>query len=168
VGTNQSYPIVSLTALKAPFLTFDNFQLAFRRIVRGENSDYKQNYRHLLPTYNLALKHNIQDLINDLKTRAYRPTPPTIIFAPKASGVLRPLKILCLRDLIVYQAIVNIVAVRFEAEQEKYKFKRCFGAIFAGRQSHFFISLESDAIVNFLRTSKRRLRLETSMLRIST
>ena len=73
-------------ALKAPFLTFDNFQLAFRRIVRAENSDYKQNYRHLLSTYNLALKHNIQDLISDLKTRAYQPTPPTIIFAPKASG----------------------------------------------------------------------------------
>ena len=125
-------------SLKAPFLTQANFQLAFRRIVRSQTRDYKAHYRHLLPSYNLSLKHNIDDLINDLKTQAYKPSAPTLIFSPKASGTLRPLKLLCLQDLIVYQAIVNIIANRFWVVQDRYAFKRAFGAVFAGKDSFFF------------------------------
>ena len=60
-----------LMPLKAPFLTQANFELAYRRIVRAQNRDYKEHYRHLLPSYNLSLKQNIGDLINDLKTQAF-------------------------------------------------------------------------------------------------
>ena len=127
-----------LMPLKAPFLTQANFELAYRRIVRAQNRDYKEHYRHLLPSYNLSLKQNIGDLINDLKTQAFKPSAPTLIFSPKGSGSLRPLKLLCLQDLIVYQAIINIIANRFWVEQKKYASKLAFGAIFAGKQSDFF------------------------------
>jgi hypothetical protein len=125
-------------SLRSPFLTRANFELAFRRIVRSQVRDYKEHYRHLLPSYNLSLKYNIDDLINDLKTQAYQPSAPTSIFSPKASGTLRPLKLLCLRDLIVYQAIVNVIANQFRPVQDRFAFKRAFGAICASKDSPFF------------------------------
>ena len=48
------------------------------------------------------------------------------------------MKLLCLQDQIVYQAIVNIIANRFQVVQDRYAFKRAFGAILAGRDSPFF------------------------------
>jgi len=124
--------------LPRDFLRYSNFELAFARVVRGTNKDYKTFYRHLFPSYNLALRENLLDLVDDLKRGAFTPDRPTVVFQPKKSGILRPLTLLSLRDLIVYQAIVNRVAVAFEAEQQKFAFKRSFGAIFAGPSSEFF------------------------------
>ena len=52
--------------------------------------------------------------------------------------ILRPLALLSLTDLIVYQAIINYIANKFESEQTKYAFCRSFGAIYAGKDSPFF------------------------------
>ena len=89
-------------SLRAPFLSVLNFALAFQRIVRGQNTEYKQYYRHALASYNLALKDNLEDLLHNIKVGAYNASPPTVIFSPKPTGVLRPLKLLVIQDLIVY------------------------------------------------------------------
>ncbi|MGI9075240.1 MAG: reverse transcriptase domain-containing protein [Bryobacteraceae bacterium] len=120
------------------FLSYNNFELAFNRVVRGANKDYKAFYKHLCPSYNLAVRENLLDVIDDLKRGTFEPNKPTLIFQPKKSGVLRPLTLLSLRDLIVFQAIVNRVAVAFETEQQAYALKKSFGAIFAGPSSDFF------------------------------
>jgi retron-type reverse transcriptase len=125
-------------ALRSPFLTLQNFDLALTRVIRSQNSNYKNFVSHLFPSYSLASRGNLEYLINDLRTGAYRPEPPTIVFQPKANGGVRPLRLLTLQDLIVYQAIVNIIANRFSQEQQRLKFKRCFAAIFAGKTSPFF------------------------------
>lgn len=125
-------------ALPREFLRYENFELAFTRIVRGGNKEYKSLYRHLFSSYNLALKENLKDLIDDLRRGTYEPEKPTVVYQPKKSGILRPLTLLSLRDLIVYQALVNRVAVSFEHDQQKYAFKKSFGAIFAGSSSPFF------------------------------
>ena len=124
--------------LPRAFLRYDNFDLAFTRVVRGGNKEYKQFHRHLFPSYYLALRENLLDLIEDLKRGTYEPERPIVVYQPKKSGVLRPLTLLSLKDIIVYQAIVNRIAVAFESEQQKFAFKRSFGAIFAGRSSLFF------------------------------
>ena len=125
-------------ALPARFLRLSNFQLAFQRILRGGNKDYKRFYRHLFSSYNLALDDNLRDLIDDVKTGRFHPDPTTLVFQPKKTGVLRPLTLLSLKDLIVYQAIVNEVAIAFEQEQQKHAFNNTFGAIFAGKIDEFF------------------------------
>ncbi len=120
------------------FLHYKNFELAFARIVRGGNKEYKAFYRHLFSSFNLALKNNLTDLIHDLRRGTYEPETPTVVYQPKRSGILRPLTLLTLRDLIVYQAIANKVAACFEKDQQKYAFTKTFGAIFAGASSPFF------------------------------
>jgi Reverse transcriptase (RNA-dependent DNA polymerase) len=120
------------------FLSLHNFDLAFTRLVRSGNKEYKQFYRHLFPSYNLALAENLKDLIEDIRRGTFRPDPVTIIYQPKKSGILRPLTLLSLRDLIVYQALVNFLAEGFETTQERYALKQSFGAVFAGKSSLFF------------------------------
>jgi hypothetical protein len=120
------------------FLRITNFELAFTRIVRGGNKEYKQFYRHLFPSYGLALQQNLQALVDQLKTGTYTAKPPTVVYQPKKSGILRPLTLLSLEDLIVYQSIANVVASKFESDQGKYALKKSFGALFAGPSSPFF------------------------------
>jgi hypothetical protein len=124
--------------LWSSFLSLGNFQLAFERIERGGNRDYKRFFRHLFPGYRLALDLNLKDLISKIRRRRYHPETPIRIHQPKKSGVLRPLTLLSLNDQIVYQAISNQVANAFHSRQKKYAFDRCFGAIFAGPSSQFF------------------------------
>lgn len=125
-------------SLPRAFLNRANFERAFNRIVRGMNRDYKQFYRHLFQSYKLSLRYNIDDLIKDIKKGLYSPSQPTIVFLPKKSGILRPLTLLQFRDLIVYQAIVNVIADQMESLQQQYAYTKCYGAIYAGPGSPFF------------------------------
>lgn len=120
------------------FHRYSNFELAFQRVIRSSKRDYKYFQRHLFAAYGLCLKENLQDLIKDIKTGAYEASPATMIYQPKASGVLRPLALLTLNDQIVYQAAVNIIADKFEPIQQKYALSRSFGAVYAGSSSPFF------------------------------
>jgi len=124
--------------LPKSFLSLANFELAFRRIVRGGNKEYKQFYRHLFASYSLALEENLLDLIDDLRRGRFEPDTRTLVYQPKKSGVLRPITILSLRDLIVYQALLNRIASFFAKDQEEFALKRSFGALFAGKSSDFF------------------------------
>lgn len=124
-------------ALPRRFLSFHNFDLAFTRLIRSGNKEYKQFYRHLFPSYNLALAENLKDLIEDIRRGTFKPDAVTIIYQPKKSGILRPLTLLSLRDLIVYQAQVNHLAEAFAATQERYALKQTFGALFAGTAPSF-------------------------------
>ncbi len=125
-------------ALPHSFTNLENFRLAFERIRRGRNKEYKRLLRHLLPSYQLTGDEDLKDAVAQIKRGAYEPQPPLLVHVPKESGILRPLALLSMRDLIVYQAIVNQVAVAFGKEQERHAFKRSFGAIWAGRDSPFF------------------------------
>jgi hypothetical protein len=122
----------------AGFLTTDNFELAFQRIVNSGDGEYKNFYRHLLSAYGLALRHNVRVLISDIRSGSYAPSKPTVIYLPKRTGVLRPISLLSVGDLVVYQAIANIIARSFGPEQQKYAYLRSFGAIYAGPTSQFF------------------------------
>lgn len=120
------------------FTSIANFELAFTRIVRGQNKEYKTFFRHLYPSYQLSLRDNLEDLVDDIKRGRYEPSSATCIYQPKKSGVLRPLRLLTLQDQIVYQAIANVIAIAYQPIQDKLAFKRCFGAIAAGKESPFF------------------------------
>jgi len=120
------------------FITPNNFKLAFERIVRSGNQEYKQFYRPLLRSYALALDNNVAELVHLIRTDRYRPSRSQIVYQPKKSGVLRPISVLSLDDLIVYQGMVNVIANEFEPEQKKFALRRTFGSVYAGPSSHFF------------------------------
>lgn len=120
------------------FLSVDNFKLAFTRVVRGANKEYKAYYRHLFPSYDLGLEENLKDLIGDIRRGRYCASHGVVVHQPKKSGILRPLTLLSFQDLIVYQALMNYIAAKFEKDQSVHALKRSFGAIFSGKSSPFF------------------------------
>src|SRR5258708_2972037 len=112
--------------LPSKFLSYQNFALAYARIVRGSNKDYKRFYKHQFPSYGLSYKENLLEIIDEIKLGTYEPNAPEVVFQPKKSGILRPITVLSLRDLIVYQAFANYIADKFQSTQEKYALKRSF------------------------------------------
>jgi retron-type reverse transcriptase len=120
------------------FLSYQNFQLAWERIRRGSNVQYKRFFSHLYPSYQFAHPAVLFEVIAELRRGTYQPSPATTIYFPKVSRVLRPITLLCLNDQIVYQAIVNTIANRFYAILRPDYETKAFGALFAGRNSKFF------------------------------
>jgi hypothetical protein len=118
--------------------SIQNLQLAFDRVIRGSNRDYKQFFRHLYPSYTLAAPALLQSLSQALRNGTYTPTRSTLVYQPKKTGVLRPLALLTLEDQIVYQALVNRLADKLQADHDKHALGRRFGALYAGKGSPFF------------------------------
>jgi len=141
--------------LPPEFLDLKNFELAFERISRGQNRDYKDFFRHLLPPYRVALHDNLIDLLAALKRGHYEPGTPETVYRPKKSGVLRPQRVLCLSDQIVYQAIANLVASGFLATQRLLAGRRCFGAQLADYRSPFFFKAWKPSYRQFGHAVKR-------------
>src|SRR5688500_4255529 len=106
-------------AYSTQFVSKANFELAFQRLVRGQNREYKSFFRHLYPSFQLGLSENIQDLTESLKRGRYQPSEAICVYSPKQNGVLRPLRLLTITDQLVYQAIGNVVANAFRKQQQK-------------------------------------------------
>ena len=60
------------------------------------------------------LKENIENLVNKLKTKSYRPKPAKRIEIPKENGKTRPLSIYCYEDKLVQEAIRRLLEAVFE------------------------------------------------------
>ncbi len=60
------------------------------------------------------LRANLDDLRRSLLRGAYRPQMVRRAWIPKASGGMRPLAILAIRDRIAQRAVYNVLAPRFE------------------------------------------------------
>jgi hypothetical protein len=120
------------------FLNLRNFQLAWDRIVRGSNSQYKRFFSHLFPSYQIASPALLLDLISRLRRGIYVPSNATTVYFPKPTRILRPITLLCINDQIVYQAIANYLADKFFKSLRPNYGVKTFGAQYAGKNSQFF------------------------------
>lgn len=96
----------------AQLISKPNLTLAWRRLTTTREPRYKQYFRHLLEAYELSYVDNIKDLHRRLNNLEFRPTLPSRIYMPKASGLQRPITLLCIEDQIIYQAIANVFAAK--------------------------------------------------------
>lgn len=92
------------------FLTYNNFYLAFRRLQTASRNLYKQLYYEDLKIFGFFITENINSLINEIKQEIYKPEKSYKIFIPKKDNLVRPLSLLKFKDLLIYQAIINIIA----------------------------------------------------------
>ena len=91
------------------FLSNENFALAYNRLKTATRSFYKDIYYEDLRIFGYFLEENIENTITHLKSNIYKPEKCHKIFIPKKDNLVRPLSMLSFIDLLVYQAIVNII-----------------------------------------------------------
>ncbi|MDG2989874.1 RNA-directed DNA polymerase [Candidatus Synechococcus calcipolaris G9] len=92
------------------FLSKENFILAFQRLQTAPRNVYKDLYYEDLKIFGLFLEENIKSLLDEIKHCIFSPTSSYKIFIPKKNNLVRPLSLLKFRDLLIYQAIINVIA----------------------------------------------------------
>ncbi|GEM_PF-6518399 len=117
-----------LTRLFKNFAHVDNLTLAFRRLKFSAALDYKSYYDNNLVSFQANLPQNIKLLSKEILT-GYQPSDSFKVFQIKSSGIQRPITVLGIRDLIVYQAIANIIADRVRNKLKKHYHSKTFGNI---------------------------------------
>ncbi|UBM61935.1 hypothetical protein LA303_11035 [Candidatus Sulfidibacterium hydrothermale] len=103
------------------FLTYENFELAFFRLKTAQRNLYKSLYYPELKIFENFLSQNIKTLIEQIKNKTYTPEKAHKIFIPKKNNLVRPLSILTFKDLLVFQALTNIIAdIAYDKISTKY------------------------------------------------
>jgi len=64
--------------------------------------------------YESNLDENLEQLVNRLKTKSYKPKPARRVEIPKENGKTRPLSIYCYEDKLVQEALKRILEAVFE------------------------------------------------------
>lgn len=99
----------SSSVIYEEFLSRQNFELAFYRIKHGTNQSYKYFYKPDIKAFELFLGSNIEQLIDEIKSGKYSPQKACMYYIPKKNFLSRPIALLNFIDLIVYQAIANVI-----------------------------------------------------------
>lgn len=118
-----------------------NLKLAWRRLATTKDARYKNYFRHIMEAYELSQEENISDLHKRIKNKEYSPQSPVRIYYPKASGLQRPITLLCIEDQIMLQAIANLFAEKVRIRRQPLIGKSIFSHWLTKKNnSEFFLS----------------------------
>ena len=106
--------LTDLEKMYKKLISVENLTLAWNRINAGTNNlPYKNYYRTLFWYYNYDIDYNLKNLSKKLENKVYAPSKGLKVYIPKQSGLQRPFTLLEIEDLIVFQAIANIIVPAF-------------------------------------------------------
>ena len=91
-----------------------NLQRAWQQVLN--NGGAAGSDRITLRQFRQDADERLQELAVDLRNKTYRPKPVRRVFIPKTGGGQRPLGIPSVRDRIVQQALLQVLAPIFEAK----------------------------------------------------
>jgi retron-type reverse transcriptase len=119
------------------FLSYDNFALAWQRILRSQHYSTKDQLG--LRVYEANLSANLTHLIHQVKRGVYRPSTSKKVYLPKKAGTVRSLPVLSIDDRLVYQAVVNIVAANSKMAFEAATGNQVFAHLAADTNSPYML-----------------------------
>lgn len=107
----------------------DNIILAYKRLQTAPGGFYKNFYLKECYSFGLDLDKHVAEISHHIKESIYNPDPPQRFYMPKQNGLVRPITVLSFHDLVVYQALTNILALAFYEELNPYYNKYVFGNV---------------------------------------
>lgn len=114
------------------FANFDNFLLAWQRTVNGTSRMVSDNLGLHIFGYNLDA--NLRDLVRQVNADdfPYIPLADHKVYVPKPSTTLRTMSMMSVPDLIVYQALVNVIADQVHPFLVTHENQHVLGNLYAG------------------------------------
>ena len=137
-------------------LEFDDFQRAYRQLEAAPLGYYKEIYADEMRIFGQNLNENIESVLDHLRQKTYRPSTAYKIYLPKKDNLVRPITVLTFVDLLIYQAIANIVADTFHERLSRYYNKQVFGNLHSnqGTSNKYFFTYWKKQWKTFERTTK--------------
>jgi len=80
----------------------------------------------------------LNEIVAELRANTYNPIPACKVYLPKSSGGLRPYSLLSVKDQVVYQALINIIAEQLLPKIQSRYYEKVFGHLYAGEKSVWF------------------------------
>lgn len=143
-------------SLYTKMYSMKNLELAWMRIITGQNIFYKNYYRNLFSIYELAKESNLHSLHQRLEGGSYIPSESIKFYISKPSGLHRPITFLHIDDMIVYQALANVIATKFSEQREQVEFTNVFSyALNRNKRKDIFLFKKwQEGYIKFLKKIK--------------
>lgn len=128
------------TPLWAQVLHPSILQEAWRRVLARGGSPGSDSVT--VEEFALVIDRHLRQLVDELLSGRYRPRPPRWVEVPKPNGKIRKLAILCVRDRIVQQALLLVLAPLWDKH-----FAPCSYAYRQGRSAQQAIRAVEEALM---------------------
>lgn len=140
------------------FLTYDNFLLAWQRTVNVTSRMIIDELGFKIFAFNLEA--NLKDLIRQVQAEdfPYTPLADHKVYVPKPSTTLRTMSLMAVPDVIVYQALVNVIADESHQYLVTYQNQHIFGNIYAGSGKRWMLRPWKQQYNNFVNSVERLYR----------
>ncbi len=117
------------------FATTDNFLLAWQRLVNVTSRMLVDDLGMEIFAYNLL--ENIEDLVAKVRDEdnPYQPLPDNKVYVPKPSTTMRTMSMMYVTDLLIYQAMVNVIANNSYKYLVTHENQHVWGNLYAGAES---------------------------------
>ncbi|BAZ65788.1 RNA-directed DNA polymerase [Fischerella sp. NIES-4106] len=114
------------------FATYDNFLLAWQRTVNTTSRMIRDELGMKIFAHNLQT--NLEYLVQQVKAKdfPYKPLADHKVYVPKPSTTLRTMSLMAVSDVIIYQALVNIIADKAYSYLVTHENQCVLGNIYSG------------------------------------
>lgn len=146
------------------FLTYDNFLLAWQRTVNVTSRMIIDELGFKIFAFNLEA--NLKDLIRQVKAEdfPYTPLADHKVYVPKPSTTLRTMSLMAVPDVIVYQALVNVIADESHQYLVTHQNQHIFGNIYAGSGKRWMLRPWKKQYNKFVNSVERLYRQGNSWI----
>jgi retron-type reverse transcriptase len=114
------------------FANYENFLLAWQRTVNVTSRMVHEKLGMEVFAYNL--QSNLEDLVQQVNSEdfPYSPLADHKVYVPKPSTTLRTMSLMAVPDVIVYQALVNVIADHSHLHLVSHENEHVLGNLYAG------------------------------------
>jgi retron-type reverse transcriptase len=114
------------------FANYENFLLAWQRTVNVTSRMVHEKLGMEIFAYNL--QSNLEDLVQQVNSEnfPYSPLADHKVYVPKPSTTLRTMSLMAVPDVIVYQALVNVIADHSHLHLVSHENEHVLGNLYAG------------------------------------
>ena len=137
-------------SLWSKFADYDNFLLAWQRTVNVSSRMVQDKLGMEAFAHNL--QDNLENLVQQVKAEdfPYLPLADHKVYVPKPSTTLRTMSLMAVPDVIVYQALVNIIADRSHPYLVSHENEHVLGNLYAGSGKRWMLKRWKRQYIRFI------------------